>query len=133
MMPMKFTARKSSHDAVSWSNIRPALFTRQSTRPSSSTTCFPTAAICSASLTSASITSARPALRLDVVLDRSRLVDALQVDDGDVGSLTRERSRVGRTDALRGTGDDADLPLESFPHGSPSPRDRPPGTALRTP
>ena len=31
MMPMKFTARKSSQLAVSWSNMSAALFTRQST------------------------------------------------------------------------------------------------------
>src|SRR3954451_2013839 len=37
-MPMKLTARNSSHVAVSWSNIRAALFTRQSTRPRSATT-----------------------------------------------------------------------------------------------
>ena len=35
---MKLTARKSSQVAVSWSNIRPALFTRQSTCPKVSTT-----------------------------------------------------------------------------------------------
>ena len=38
MIPMKLTARKSSQVAVNWSNMRPALFTRQSTPPSVSIT-----------------------------------------------------------------------------------------------
>ena len=57
---------------------------------------------------------------LDVVLHGPGLVDALQIDDRDVGTLTGQRPRVGRANALRGAGHDADLALEPLPHGSPS-------------
>ena len=119
MMPMKFTARKSSHVAVSWSNISPALFTRQSTCPNVSTTCFAhrrhLLGVAHVGLDHERATTER----LDVVLDRTGLVDALEVDDRDVGALTRQRPRVRRADALRRTGHDADLALESLPHRFP--------------
>ena len=48
-----------------------------------------------------------------------RLVDALQVDDGDVGTLRRERPDVRRTDALGRSGDDAHPAGETITHASP--------------
>ena len=71
-----------------------------------------------------------PTERLDVVHDRPGLVDPLQVDDRHVGTLTRQRPCVRRTDALGRPGDDADLVLESFPHSSPSRFHFGPGHAL---
>ena len=56
--------------------------------------------------------------RFDVVLDLLRLVDALQVDDGDVGAFFRHRPRVRGADSLRRTGDDADLVEQPVAHQS---------------
>ena len=56
---------------------------------------------------------------LDVLLHVLGLVDALEVDDGDVGAFRGQRARVRGADALGAAGDDADLVEQSVAHGSP--------------
>ena len=129
MMPMKFTARKSSHVAVSWSNIERGVVHEavDVTELVDHLSC-PSPVICSASVTSAFIVSARrpsASMSSSTVL---RLVDALQVDDRDVGALLRHRPRVRGADSLRRTGDDADLVEQPVAH-QPSPSTA--STALR--
>ena len=118
-MPMKFTARNSSHVAVSWSNMSAALFTRQSTRPRSSTT-FAIAVLHLLGVGHVGLQrDAATTEAFDVLLHLVRLVDALQVDDGDVGPVGRHRPRVRGADALGTPGDDAHLAGQSLAHSLP--------------
>ena len=121
MMPMKLTARKSSQVAVSWSNISPALFTRQSTCPKLSTTVRPIAAICSASVTSASSTSAWRPMPLMSSATGPAWSMRFRSMIADVGALRRHGPRVRGADPLRRTGHDAHLVLQPIPHVLPSP------------